>query len=132
VSDKIVISALPVNGEFLPERRLIQERGELALIVDGSPIRHLAYFSLIPGPYFRGGHYHRAKTEYFYLIRGQARLLTHDLDTGEKAEHRLVAGDKVTVLPGLAHRFVAEEETQVIEYYDGVYDKQDDVPFTDF
>jgi dTDP-4-dehydrorhamnose 3,5-epimerase-like enzyme len=132
VSDKIVISELPITGEFMPERRLIQDRGELALIVDGSPIRHLAYFSLIPGPYFRGGHYHRVKAEFFYVIKGRARLLTHDLDTGEKAAHLLVAGNKVKVFPGLAHRFVAEEETQVIEYYDAVYDVQDDVPFTDF
>lgn len=132
MSDKIVISELPVTGECVPERRLIQERGELALIVDGSPLRHLAYFSLIPGPYFRGGHYHRAKTEFFYVVRGRARLFTHDLDSGEKAVHHLAAGCKVKVLPGLAHRFVAEEETQVIEYYDAVYDAQDDVPFTDF
>lgn len=132
MSDKIVISELPVTGEFLPERRLIQERGELALIVDGSPIRHLAYFSLNPGPFFRGGHYHLAKTEFFYLVKGRARLLTHDLDTGEKAVYLLTAGSKVKVSPGLAHRFVAEEETQVIEYYDGVYDVQDDVAFTDF
>jgi dTDP-4-dehydrorhamnose 3,5-epimerase-like enzyme len=132
VSEKIVISQLPVTDAFVPERRLIQERGELALIVDGSPIRHLAYFSLKPGPYFRGGHYHKTKTEYFYVIRGRARLLTHDVETGTKAAHVLTGGDKVAVGPFLAHRFVAEEETQVIEYYDGVYDMADDVAFADF
>ncbi|MBF0482145.1 MAG: cupin domain-containing protein [Desulfovibrionaceae bacterium] len=132
MSDKIVISELPVTGEFLPERRLIQERGELALIVDGSPFRHLAYFSLVPGPHFRGGHYHRVKTEFFYVIAGKARLSIHDLDSGEKAVHLLAAGGKVTIFPGLAHRFVAEEETRVIEYYDAVYDKRDDYPFSDF
>jgi len=59
---KIEIQELPITTEFLREKRLIQERGELALIEDGKIFRHLGYFSLKKGPkYFRGGHYHKKR-----------------------------------------------------------------------
>ncbi len=64
MTNKIEIEELPVTDRFLRRKRLIQDRGELALIEDGLTIRHLGFFSLEPGAgYFRGGHYHRKKTE---------------------------------------------------------------------
>jgi dTDP-4-dehydrorhamnose 3,5-epimerase-like enzyme len=133
MTDKVRISALPVTDKFTQQRRLIQERGELALIEDGMSIRHLGYFSLHPGGmFFRGGHYHLDKTEYFYIITGRIRVNLVDLDTGERSELFLEAGQRVMIEPRCAHRFQAEEEVRVIEYYDGVYDCEDDHPFEKF
>jgi len=39
--EKVEIDELPVTGEFRRQRRLIEERGELALIEDGRSFRHL-------------------------------------------------------------------------------------------
>jgi hypothetical protein len=133
MTDKISISALAVTQEFMRQRRLIQDRGELALIEDGMPIRHLGYFSLLPGSgFYRGGHYHLNKTEFFYIVAGRLRISLVDLDTGERSEVVLETGQRGMIGPRCAHRFQAELETQVIEYYDGVYDSADDHPFHDF
>lgn len=130
---KLIATPLPVTDAFLRQKRLIQDRGELALIEDGQRLDHLAWFSLLPGEgRFRGGHFHRVKTEHFYIASGRGRLLTEDVHTGERGETLLEAGLKVTVRPGLAHRFEAEETLSVIEYYEGVYDPADDVPFPGF
>jgi hypothetical protein len=36
------------------------------------------------------------------------------------------------IQPRCAHRFQAERDAQVIEYYDGVYNRDDDHPYHDF
>jgi len=131
--EKIEIEELPVTGEFRRQRRLIEARGELALIEDGRSFRHLGYFSLRRGRnFYRGGHYHRSKVEHFYLIRGRITVRLADLETGKRGTVELREGQRVTIHPGCAHRFEATEDAHVIEYYDSLYDPEDDIPFTDF
>lgn len=128
--EKIEIEALPVTERFLRQKRLIQDRGELALIEDGLTIRHLGYFSLKKGAgYFRGGHTHSKKTERFYIISGSLRLQYVDLESRNRGEIQVGAGMRVIIHPGCAHRFAADEDAQVIEYYDSVYDPDDDLPY---
>ena len=125
--NKIHITELPMTEQFLHQKRHIQERGELALIEDGTQFQHLGYFSLLADKGYRGGHYHRHKTEHFYVISGHLLIDLLDMDTGEQDQIELTAGMKAIIYPGLAHRFTAIEDAQVIEYYDGVYDAEDDV-----
>lgn len=133
VTQKIHIEELPITEAFTQRKRLIQERGELALIEDGMVFRHLGYFSLKQGKgFFRGGHYHLQKIEHFYVIGGRIRILYVDLQTGERGQVVVKAGDCVRIEPDCAHRFEAIEDAQVIEYYDALYDKRDDVMFQDF
>ena len=131
--EKIHIEELPITDEFIRQKRLIQDRGELALIEDGRPFQHLGYFSLKKGKgYHRGGHYHRSKVEHFYVISGRIRVQLVDLDTGESSELMVKEGQRVTIHPNCAHRFSAVEEAQVIEYYDSIYDPDDDTPYEGF
>ena len=133
MTDKIQILTIPITDTFSQQRRLIQDRGELALIEDGMPFRHLGYFTLLPGPgFFRGGHYHLRKTEFFYIAQGTLRIQLVDLDTEERSEARLQTGHRVTIKPRCAHRFQAEQEAHVIEYYDGLYELEDDYLYHDF
>ena len=133
MTEKIHIEELPITEEFVRQKRLIQERGELALIEDGMSFQHLGYFSLKKGNgYYRGGHSHRNKTEHFYVISGRIRVQLVDLHTNKRSEKILEAGQRVTTYPNCAHRFEAEEEAQVIEYYDSIYDPEDDIPYGDF
>lgn len=72
LKDKYKIEKVHVTKEFKRIKRLIEKRGELALIADGEEIRHITYFSLNPGSnFFRGGHYHKNKVETFYIISGE-------------------------------------------------------------
>jgi dTDP-4-dehydrorhamnose 3,5-epimerase-like enzyme len=133
MTDKIQIQTLPITEKFMGQKRLIQDRGELALIEDGKPFQHLAYFSLKKGKgYYRGGHYHRNKVEHFYLVRGKIRVHLVDLDSKMKSTVTLQEGQLATIFPNCAHRFEAEEEAQVIEYYNSMYDPDDDVPYDGF
>lgn len=127
IDSKYELEQLPITDQFLKEKRLIQDRGELALITDGEVIRHITYFSLNPGPnYFRGGHYHKKKTENFYIISGKCKVLLKDVETQEIKELILNSGDKLTVMPLCAHKFFGIEYSQVIEYYEFPYDSEDD------
>jgi dTDP-4-dehydrorhamnose 3,5-epimerase-like enzyme len=133
MTDKIQIEELPVTDQFMRQRRLIQERGELALIEDGRQFRHLGYFSLRKGDgLFRGGHYHVNKVEHFYVVSGRLRVRLVDLETGNKDEITVEEGQRVTIHPNCAHRFEAEQDAQVIEYFAGVYEPEDDRPFSAF
>lgn len=129
---KLIIETLPVTEERLTRRRLIQERGELAFLEDGQIFKHLAIFTLRPGSgLFRGGHWHRHKEEHFYIIKGRGKFTTLNPQTGQREEYILKTGQRITILPGLGHRFDALEdckELAVIEYYNGVYDPEDDIP----
>jgi L-fuculose-phosphate aldolase len=129
-SDKIKVEELPVTDRFLRQKRLIQERGELALIEDGTIIRHLGYFSLKRGAgYFRGGHYHEKKTERFYVISGRLRLRFVDLETNTAGEIQIGKGTRLAIHPRCAHLFSADENAEVIEYYDSSYDPDDDLRY---
>jgi dTDP-4-dehydrorhamnose 3,5-epimerase-like enzyme len=133
MTEKIRIEDLPITDQFVRQKRLIQERGELALIEDGRSFRHLGYFSLKAGQgLFRGGHYHLNKVEHFYLVSGRLRVRLADLESGERSALSIETGQRVTIHPRCAHRFEALQDAQVIEYYDGVYEREDDLPFTDF
>ena len=71
LKDRYKIEDIPITKEFRREKRLIEERGELVLLSDGEEIRHITYFSLNPGNgFYRGGHYHKRKTEKFYVASG--------------------------------------------------------------
>ena len=55
-----------------------------------------------------------------------------DLDSGEKSDVTLHEGQGVVIYTNCAHRFIAEKDAQVIEYYDCRYDPEDDVPYDGF
>jgi hypothetical protein len=60
------------------------------------------------------------------------RLDLVDLDTHEKSAVRLQAGHRVAIHPRCAHRFSAEADAQVIEYYDSPYNPDDDQEYSGF
>ena len=129
MTEKIRIEQIPLTAEALPARRLIQPRGELALIEDGRPFLHLAYFSLKKGPgFFRGGHYHLQKIEYCYIIEGRLKITCVDMDSGETTCIEAAAGSRIIIHPRCAHRFDALEEAHVIEYFNSIHDPRDDHP----
>ena len=133
LKDKVKIEALPITKDFLREKRLLQERGELVLLADDEEIRHITFFTLNPGPnYFRGGHYHKKKIEKFYIVSGKLRILLVDVETQENDVIHVTAGQKVTIYPMCAHKFQAITPAQVIEYYATSYDPDDDIRFDSF
>jgi quercetin dioxygenase-like cupin family protein len=62
-------------------------------------------------------HYHKIKTESFYLHTG--KLLMRVMDSPDAAtveEFELVAGDCMDLPPGLVHQMVALEDSELFEF----------------
>ena len=77
----------------------------------------------------KANHYHERTTEWFYLLRGRARLVVEDPRTGERATLRLDEREPavVTVPPGIAHALVndGDEPAHLLAYADRPYDPAD-------
>jgi quercetin dioxygenase-like cupin family protein len=75
------------------------------------------YFDLEPGAAnVRGQHYHKTKTEVFYVISGSCRLSYLDLDTGLAGTVIAHPGDMVTIMSRCAHSLEALEFCRVFEF----------------
>ena len=62
-------------------------------------------------------HYHKLKTEHFYLHKGQITLRVSNGDDLGKAEVlTLLPGDVFFVPPGLRHQMHAEEDSELFEF----------------
>lgn len=132
LSDKVRFRTLPVTQPPTPPGggRIVTPAGELAQVLNGATFRFLAYLEFKPeSTRPRGNHYHAKKTETLYLISGSLRAVYRDISTGEQAERVLHSGDLVTISPGCAHVYFAEEHSQAIEVADAEYDPADTIPF---
>lgn len=127
-NNKVEIRTLPITPAPTPPGggRIMTPSGELAQVINGQTFRFLAYLEFIPGmakP--RGNHYHTNKTESLYIIGGKLRAVFKDLDTGDTVSRHLSAGDLITIKPGCAHVYFAEEYSQAIEISDTAYNPDD-------
>jgi mannose-6-phosphate isomerase-like protein (cupin superfamily) len=133
LAGKVIIEGLPTGGNDTAERRIFSQKGEMAQILNrpSESFRHLVYWDLdsSSSAQERGGHYHRQKTEHFYVIAGELDLLVEDLETGAKEKAFLQAGDRLTINPRVAHAFRSRIYSQVLEYSPDPYDPGDAVPF---
>ena len=98
-------------------RRIVEDRGELAILHPMGPVYNPCYFDLHAGTgLFRGSHYHRSKTEIFYVISGLCLVRYVDVDTGENGLIQAQSGDMITIMPMCAHRMEAVKFCQGIEF----------------
>jgi mannose-6-phosphate isomerase-like protein (cupin superfamily) len=131
LTDKISVLALPTAGSAPEPRRIVEDRGEMALLRPTGAVYNPVYFDIRPGDgYVRGGHFHRVKTEIFYVISGSCRLSFLDLETGKSGALTLRAGEMVTMEARCAHRMEAVEFCRVLEFSTVDVDySEDTVPY---
>jgi mannose-6-phosphate isomerase-like protein (cupin superfamily) len=114
---KIRIDRITSSAEKTAPRLIGEDRGKLAILHPSGPVYNPCYFDIQPGKArFRGGHYHKSKTEVFYVISGSCLIRYYDPDTGEHGSLGVQEGNMVTILPMCAHRMEAEEFCQVVEF----------------
>ena len=110
-------------------KRLMLPQGELAQVHDGEPgIRYLAYIELVDGA-VRGNHFHKAKNESLYIIRGRIELVVEDASAGQRESLSLESGDLVFIPVPIAHAFRTVEPGHALEFSTTVYDRSDVYPF---
>jgi mannose-6-phosphate isomerase-like protein (cupin superfamily) len=62
-------------------------------------------------------HFHKLKTESFYLHSGRLRIRVRETaDCGQVDEFELAAGECMDVPPGLVHQMEALEDAQLFEF----------------
>ena len=124
-----VFEGRPAPGQVLPPlKRLLLPQGELAQILQGEPaIRFLAWIDL-PAGGVRGNHVHRAKKEFIYLIAGELKVYLQDLESGERAERVLQAGDRLYIPPGIAHALEPVRSGHALEFAPDPLDPADTFP----
>jgi dTDP-4-dehydrorhamnose 3,5-epimerase-like enzyme len=114
-------------------RRIIEDRGELTILHPKGPVYNPVYFDVHAGPgFYRGGHYHKEKTENFYVISGACKIRFVDLETKEEGEVIAGPGDLVTVSPQCAHIVEAMQFCRVIEFSKEEMDYQRDTHTYEF
>ena len=81
-----------------------------------------------------GLHYHLHQADYWYLTRGRARVVLHDLREGSPTDGATLAldldGDReqgVFIPPGVAHGFAALTDLTLTYLVDGYYNPADEL-----
>lgn len=81
-----------------------------------------------------GLHYHLHQADYWYLLRGRARVVLHDLRVGSPTEgetlHIDLDGNEdrgVFIPPGVAHGFASHTDILLWYLVDGYYNPEDEL-----
>ncbi len=130
LDEKVRVESLPVGGADGAERRIFSAKGEMAQIVNGtSTFMHLVYWDLDSpkSGQTRGNHYHKIKTEQYYVLTGEMDMTVVDRETSERKVLPVRGGDRITVAPGVAHSFFSRGYAQVLEFAPAPYDVADTV-----
>ena len=88
------------------------------------PISHIAYYTS-KGGCIRGNHFHPHHDEVIFLIQGKYQLFTKELDTDEKDEKIIQAGQIVICRANLVHALRHLEDSLAIAISDGGKDQKD-------
>ena len=85
-----------------------------------------------------GLHYHRRQADHWYVVRGHARAVVHDLRVGSPTEGATAAFDLgevdgehnhvgLFIPPGVAHGFAAVTDVSLTYLVDATYDPDDEL-----
>ncbi len=103
--------------EFIkPDFEFADDRGALTQLVHGG-WKQVNYITSVTGA-FRGNHYHLQNKEAFYVISGAFKLSLEHLETHEKEEYEIKAGDFFVIYPKVIHSFDYTAATTLISLYD--------------
>ncbi len=128
LAQRVRVALLPLTSDFATEKRFRDSRGEGHLILNGPEVRRVGLFTLLPGTGHRGGHLHRAKNEYIYIVAGRGLAEFWSPESGERLSLELQAGHRLFMPAGVAHRFAALEPLTFVELSDRPYQAEDDLP----
>lgn len=127
----LFFKTLTSSKDHHEEKRIIEERGELAQIINGECFRHLVYIEIKKNKkdHYRGKHYHLKREETFYVISGTVKGVFECIETKERLYKILRAGDKVSILPKCAHLILPIEHSQLVHFSKDIYDPADTYPY---
>ena len=72
-----------------------------------------------------GNHYHKRTDVFFFLTDGRAEVLSQNLATGERQQHRLAATEGIWLKTNVAHAIRFHEESSFVMLKSLPYDRND-------
>jgi mannose-6-phosphate isomerase-like protein (cupin superfamily) len=119
-----VIQGAPPAGA--PElKRLLLPQGELAQFYSAEEgVRYIAYAELVPNG-VRGNHFHDVKEEFNYVISGEILLAIEDIESKERDQVRVQAGDLIFIPTRIAHAIKTLKAGVAVEFSKVRFDPAD-------
>ena len=122
---------VPLERPVLDGGVIEMPAGDFIQVANAEAVRFVAHLEFRAGATAsRGNHYHLAKTEVLTVIRGRLRARYADLDSGERLDLVLEAGDQVRVAPRCAHSYSALEASAAVEWATHDFDPADAIAFS--
>lgn len=94
-------------------------------------VHHVAVIHSTQGA-VRGNHYHKAETQYLFVVLGRVQSRCRDVRTGETGTLLAEVGDIIETLPYVAHRMEFLEPTMLLAAYTAArmtFPNKDTYPF---
>lgn len=100
------------------------DRGSIRDIFVSNPKDHCCIITFTEGS-VRANHFHKLSTQYTYLLDGELTMFTVKVDSngvyvGEVESEILQPGDLVTHPPLNAHAFIANKNSSILAFADGL------------
>lgn len=135
--DRVRVERLKLDGPDSGPMRRVNEKGEMAQIVNGDvpPLQHLLLWTLdTPASgATRGRHFHTNRVERAYVVAGEIEILVQPNDRSLPGMRVPVsAGERVTIDHGVAHCYRSKGPAIVLEMGESPYDPLDTTPFDGF
>lgn len=125
---RVSITSLPCHSAPTVDpgpKRLMLAQGEFTLLHPACPTIRFCAVLGFPAGISRGGHYHRIKEEWLYVLHGRLRLDARHRQTGERFSTEVGVGDLIHVLPETEHRITTIEPGEMLEYSAHPHDPSD-------
>lgn len=106
-----------------PEYHRNDSRGSLTQIVSGD-WKQINLLEIKAGETF-GGHYHKEKTEYFYVISGTVKVEISNAKTGKEFVNGMIESEAFIVEPYDKHTLTGITNCTVLELLSVPYNKED-------
>tara|TARA_B110000908_G_C10267775_1_gene466255 strand:+ start:1140 stop:1553 length:414 start_codon:yes stop_codon:yes gene_type:complete len=132
----INIKPLLERIEIIPRKKIVDSRGWFLKAITGleqglPAITGEIYTVYSENGASRGGHYHKAATEWFTLLNGSTRLQLKDTQTNELLTIEIDSEKPVTIVvpPYIAHRFDTNDNNSflLLAYTDVIYHPTDTI-----
>lgn len=86
------------------------------------------YVATIKPGHFRASHYHKKRKEWFFIVRGEAKVFLADINTKKRITLKLTARTPklLTVFPNTAHliKNIGKEALYLVSAQNDIYDPQ--------
>lgn len=93
----------------------------------GQSIRQIYAATIEPGC-FRGGHYHKKRIEWFFIVGDNVEIILEDIKTKERKviPASLERPQRITIYPGAAHAVFnrGDEAVHLLSAQNNIYDPQ--------